>query len=294
VLTERRSGAAPLDLRGSALAAVAMATLALGLVQGPSWGWTSAPVLACFVTAAAAGGLLLRHCARHTAPIVDLALFRVPAFAPGSAGTLCFGVAFFASLLCQSLFLAGVWGFDPLEVGLAMAPGPLVGVVAAVAAGRIVDAGRARRAALAGAAAFALAGAWFAARLGADPDVLGVWMPGVLLLGLGIGLGYTTLTTVTVSHIGPARFGDGSAVSAMTRQFGAVLGVSLLVAVLGSPGTDPASAFTPGWILIAVAALAGGVVALALPGPATARGSAIRLLHSDGEAGVDARLEQPR
>ena len=52
-----RRGSAP-DYLGAALIAVTLSALVLGITEGPTWGWDSAPVIACFVGAVIVGAVL--------------------------------------------------------------------------------------------------------------------------------------------------------------------------------------------------------------------------------------------
>ena len=73
----------------------------------------------------------------------------------------------------------------------------------------------------------------------------------------------------------------------MIRQIGSVIGVSMFVAVLGTPAS-PASevaAFRLGWGLTAAAGIAAAVLALLLPAPKPVEGPA-HLLVPGGPTGT--------
>ncbi len=73
------------DLPGAAVSALALGLLALGIVEGESWGWTSAGVLGSLGGAALLLVVLARRCVTHPRPIVDPALMRIASFRRGSA-----------------------------------------------------------------------------------------------------------------------------------------------------------------------------------------------------------------
>jgi len=130
---EDRTGPVP-DLVGSAVLALGIGALALALVQGPDWGWHSAGVLGGFAIAILALATFARRCSVQPAPVIEVALLRVRAFAWSNVTSLVFSIAFAASLLTLVLWMQQVWGYSALQTGLAVAPGPLmVPVFAAVA-----------------------------------------------------------------------------------------------------------------------------------------------------------------
>ena len=77
---------------------------------------------------------VLWRCARHAAPVLELALFRSRSFSAGNLGALLLGTSFFGLVLGNSLYLTQVWDYSVLQAGLAIAPGPLASAVAAVIA----------------------------------------------------------------------------------------------------------------------------------------------------------------
>ena len=251
------------DLLGSVLAVAAVGALALGAVQGPVWGWDDPRVLAAFAASAMLIPIVLWRCARHAAPVLELGLFRSRSFSAGNLGALLLGTSFFGLVLGNSLYLTQVWGYSVLKAGLAIAPGPLASAVAAVVAARFTDRIDPRRFLVPGAVISAGAAVWLATQVGPERDFLGVWLPGQLAMGVGVGLGFATIVGACLRDLAPAELGIGSGMSATTRQLGAVFGVALLVAILG-PAPGPA-AYDAGWWAMGGLALLAVVPILALP-----------------------------
>ena len=261
---------APADLRGAALLAGATGALALALVQGEAWGWTSAATLGAFAAALAIGAALVVHTRRTAVPVLEPALLRSRWVRAANAGTFAFGAALFASQLCGVLFLTGVWGYSTLEAGLAAVPGALASAIAAPLGGRWASRSGPAPVGAAGAALFAASLAWVIATAGESPQFLAVWLPYGIVGGAGIGLGLLALIGATAAGLPPTRFATGMALATTSRQLGAVLGVALLVAVIGTPApADALAAYDAGFALCALAVtLAAGCSLLLGPRPA--------------------------
>jgi EmrB/QacA subfamily drug resistance transporter len=260
------------DLLGAALAAAALGLVALGLVEGNAWGWASAATLGSFAAAAVLLAWVVARCLRHPRPIVDLALLRIPSFRHGTLGTLLFASAFFSMILGNILFLTGVWGYSVLEAGLAVAPGPLASAIVAGPAGGLADRFGHRAVIVPGTVLYA-AGLVVLRGAGFEPDYAGTWLPGQLLVGIGIGLAFPTLGAAAAADIPPERFGVASALTGAGRQLGAVLGTALLIAIVGEPATLEAAAARAddAYLFGIAAALLSGAVALRLAPPAARR-----------------------
>jgi hypothetical protein len=86
-----------------------------------------------------------------------------------------------------------------------------------------------------------------------------------MLGGIGVGLTLPTLGSAAAASLPPERFGAGSAVASTSRQIGFVLGVSVLIALLGTPGPGEAlAAFDRGWSFAAICAVATSAICLGL------------------------------
>ena len=261
---ERASGLP--DLAGAAFSALGLGALALGIVEGPGWGWGSAEVIGSFAVAAVLLAAVAYRCTRHPRPVVEPALMRIASFRRANVGTLLFAMAFFSAILGNILFRTSVWRYSVLDAGLATVPGPLTSAIVAGPAGRLADRFGHKAVIVPGTLVYA-AGLLVLRGAGLEPDYVGTWLPGMLLAGVGIGFAFPTLGSAAVSEVDPDRFGSASAVSSAFRQIGAVLGTAILIAVVGEPATLAAAdaVADEAYLFGVVAAVAAGVVAALLP-----------------------------
>lgn len=258
------------DIRGAGIFALTIALFTFGIVEGPTKGWESAIVLGPIAAAITSGWIFARRNRSHSSPVFDPDLFRVRTFVSSNALSLLVGAGYFAYLLCNVLFLTTVWGYSELDAGLALTPAPFVAAAVARPLGKLID-----RLGYAGVAAFGAA-VWttgvvlLITVVGAEPDFVGHWLPIMVVLGIGAGATLPTLGAAAVAAAPGERFATATAINSVARQLGAVLGVALLVAVIGTPDPrDPQAvldAFDRGW------AFAGGCLLAALLLVATMRG----------------------
>ena len=268
ILTESKGGVRTRpDVLGVLLVTAVFGLLSLGIVQGAPWGWFSARTVACFVAAAALAPVLVVRGVRHPHPALPVRLFAVRSFSVATVGTLLYGTAFFGQILCNVLFLNGVWHYSILRTAVAILPSPLLAAVVAPIAGRLADRYGYRAVIAPGAALFALGSTFYVLNTTATPHYLTNFLPGAILVGISIGAAFSTLGAASSQALPPEQFGAGSAVSATARQLGAVLGVAILVAVLGTPSpAEAVEAFHRAWTVTAAVAATCAAVALLLGG----------------------------
>jgi MFS family permease len=148
-----------------------------------------------------------------------------------------------------------VWHYSTLKAGLAITPGPLVVALLSARTGRLAARVGYGPVLVAGGCTFALGTLLYALVVRSEPHYLAVWLPISLIVGLGVALTFPVLSAAAVAGLPPERFGVGGATNQTARQLGAVLGVALLVAILGTPHS-PAEAldhFRNVWIMCTVA-----------------------------------------
>ena len=174
---------------------------------------------------------------RQPRPMLDMSLFRVPAFVGVSVATFCIGAGMFALFPYLSIYFQDMLGYSPLGAGLLFLPltvfvfaVPLTtrklapGRVAALAADRRPGARRRR----AGADVRA------DAELAAGPRSC----PASSSPGIGIGLANPAIAAAALRAVDPSRTGMASGINNTCRLSGVAVGVAALGAILERRGLD--------------------------------------------------------
>jgi EmrB/QacA subfamily drug resistance transporter len=261
VVPESRAAARTrLDLIGAGALALGLVAVLLPLIEGrqhgwPLWTWVSlgaAPVIL--------GAFVERQARLGDAALLDLGLFRERAFAAGLATQLFLAGAQASFFVYLALYLQQGRGLDPLQAGLVFTI-LAVAYVAVSGPAPALTARYGRSVVAAGGAALA-AGLALLAAATAEVGVGGsiaVMVPGLLLVGAGIGLCFTPLTSTVLSGIDPAGVGAASGAMSTMQQVGYALGVAITGLIFFASG-DVAHAFELS--LLQLTALALGIIAM--------------------------------
>ncbi|WP_182876722.1 MFS transporter [Microbispora sp. H10670] len=265
VLPEIRDPARPPlpDGLGTVILVAAVSLANLGLVQGHSWHWDGR-VIGCFAAAVVLTAGFAARSRRHRAPVLELSIVRVPAFALSSLSAALFSAAFSAMLLANVLFLTGTWHYSILRAGLALTPGPVAAAVCAPFAGRLAQRVGPGLVGGAGALLFGTGSVMWVAFIGPEPAYWSLFLPAMLIGGSGVGLALPAFTIAATSTLAPRTLATGIGAQTMFRQIGSALGVAAFVAVFGTPtaSTVIGAHDDVRWFMIATAA--GAALALAL------------------------------
>ncbi len=137
-----------IDLPGLATFSSGLFLLIFGLIRANPEGWGSATILASLGGSAALLLAFLAIEARSTHPMLDLSLFRKPAFNGVSAVAFCLSAGMFAMFLYLTIYMQGVLDFSPLETGLRFLPLTVLSFIASPISARLAaraDPGARRR-----------------------------------------------------------------------------------------------------------------------------------------------------
>jgi EmrB/QacA subfamily drug resistance transporter len=239
-----------LDWVGATLAALVLAGLTYGLVEGPARQWEPLE-LGALIAGLVLLPVFLWHQLHTHQPMLEVRLFRSRVFTGVNLMTFAMYGALGGFMFALVIYLQNGLGWTSLAAGLSTMPMTLIMLVLSRRAGEW--------AAKRGARLFLTVGPWLAAagmvwlaplRPGAD-YLTGV-LPGIGLFGLGMALLVAPLTTTVMGAVDEAHVGIASAINnAVARVSGL-----LVVAVLGLLGVGALYPFATG-LSIMLAFLAG-------------------------------------
>jgi EmrB/QacA subfamily drug resistance transporter len=219
----------PVDLPGLVTWSVALFLLIFGLIRGNPEGWGSTAIVACFAGAVVllAVFLLIERRAAH--PMLDLTLFRKPAFNGVSAVAFALSAGMFAMFLYITIYMQGVLDFSPLEAGLRFLPLTVLGFIVAPISGSLSR--RVPIRVLLG-CGLVLVGIGLLLMRGITPS--SDWttlLAGFVVAGIGIGTTNPGIGQAAIAVVPVEKSGMGSGINTTFRQVGIATGVAGLGAV---------------------------------------------------------------
>jgi MFS transporter, DHA2 family, multidrug resistance protein len=270
VLPEYRDeNAGRLDLASAAMSLVAVLGVIFGLKQIAQDGVGWLPV-ATIVGGLIVGGLFVRRQFSLADPMIDLRLFRIPAFSASLAINFLSIFVMVGYFLFVAQFLQLVVGLSPLEAGLWSLPSAIGFVVASNAAPRIVRRFPAAYVIGAGLALSAV-GLGVLTQVGGSTGLAAVVI-GSIIISLGLAPVFSLTTDLIVGSAPPERAGAASGISETASELGGALGISVLgsigVALYRARLGEALPAGVPADAVVAARDTLGGAVAVAgeLPG----------------------------
>src|SRR3954454_11648807 len=127
-----------IDVPGLVTFSTSLFLLIFGLIRGNPEGWGSAQILASLIGSVVLMLAFLAIETRSSHPMLDLGLFRKPAFVGVSAVAFCLSAGMFAMFLYLTIYIQGVLGYSPLAAGVRFLPMTVVSFIAAPIAGAML------------------------------------------------------------------------------------------------------------------------------------------------------------
>jgi len=264
-------GQSHLDPVGLVTLTGGLLALVLGLIEGNQRGWSSVFIVSLLTVAVL---LLIAFVASQAVErngMVDLTLFRRPAFVGAQTTAFTISASMFAMFLYLTLYLQNILGLTPLQTGLRFLPLSIISFVAAPIAGRLSSRVPIRILLGTGLALNAVA-MWLMSRVSTSSDWT-VLLPGFIVAGIGIGLVNAPLASTAVSTVRQERAGMASGINNTFRQVGIATGIAALGAIFASR-VDP-RAFAPNASAAARASFVAGLHDILLVGTVVAACGAV-------------------
>jgi len=203
--------------------------LVFALVQGNEKGWGSSRILGYLVGSAVLIVLFVIVERRQRRPMLDLTLFRRPAFAGASIVALAVSASMFAMFLYLTLYIQDVLGYSPLHAGLRFLPITLLSFAVAPFAGRLSVRVPVRL--LLGVGLMFVSGGLLAMTAITAHSGWRTLIPGFVLAGAGVGLINPPLASTAIGVVHHSRSGMASGINNTFRQVGIATGIAGLGAV---------------------------------------------------------------
>jgi DHA2 family multidrug resistance protein-like MFS transporter len=218
-----------LDLSSAALSLAAVLAVIYAIkrfaADGPGW-WPALAIMA----GAAVGAFFVRRQRQLTDPLIDLRLFRSPAFSASLAVSIVGFFVAFGAFLFIAQYLQLVLGMKPLEAGLWTAPSGLAFIVGSLSAPAIV---RHVRPAYVMAAGLVLAAVGFAVLAQVErTSGVAVLVTGYVVFSAGLAPVFTLTTDMIIGSAPPERAGAAAGIAETSSELGGALGIAVLGSIV--------------------------------------------------------------
>ncbi|HEV7346555.1 MAG TPA: DHA2 family efflux MFS transporter permease subunit [Devosia sp.] len=220
------------DYVGIGLFGLGIVALVFPIVEGRAYGW---PLWAFAMMGA---GLVLlaafviwtrRRSASGQPQLLNFDLITNRQFMFGAFVVTVFASGIPGMFMVISLLLQGGFDFSPLQSGLTNTPFSVGVLIAAAIAGRFGANFLRARLALAG-ALLSLGIGWLQFYIAGVTDSIDQWafLPPLLIAGIGLGLGFSSLFQLVLANVPPRDAGAGSGALQAFQQVGGALGVAII------------------------------------------------------------------
>lgn len=234
VPNSRERSAHPFDTVGALLSTVAVVGLIFVLQEGPERGWTAPETLTSLAVGIVAGiGFVVWELRRRDTSLLDVRLFRDRGLAGGSLTLLVvFGVQAGIGVVLFPFFQA-VLGWSGLASTAAMMPMAISMMLTSGLAAKLAERIGSHATMITGVVLTCVGLVFMALFVSVEGGYSSI-LPGLVAMGLGMGLSMTPSTEAITGSLPRDEQGVASALNDITREFGTALGVALLGALLSA------------------------------------------------------------
>lgn len=263
--TQSRVEEDSVDYWGIPIGTTAIGLLALGIVQGSSWGWFSLETVLVFLASVLLFPLFLYRNKDQAIPLIDFKLFSIPTFSYANAVSLGVSLVGSSVWLLWPLHLSTVWDYSQIQIGLAITPTPLLAGLVSLGTGRWVQTYGYRGILSIGTVLLIIGNLWFLFFYGSEVHYWGRMFPGLVVYGIAMGLTFAPLNSAALAEVPEQLYGRANATFLTGRAMCSAIGIAILIAILGeSTGLEAMPAFRNAFIFLAAVSIGSFLLVLAV------------------------------
>jgi EmrB/QacA subfamily drug resistance transporter len=218
-----------LDFAGVVVLTGTLTALILALVEGNAWGWGSPEIVALLIVAVVGMAAFVAIELRVKVPMVEFHFFADRNFLGAVVVALIVSFSMLGVFFFLALYMQNILHYSPLEAGVRFLPSTLMIVGVAPVAGRLADRFGPRWL-IAGGLVIVAASLYSFSGIAVDSSYLDL-LPGFMLLGIGIALTMSPMTSAAMNAVAVEKAGIASGVLSMFRMVGGSLGVAVTGAI---------------------------------------------------------------
>jgi EmrB/QacA subfamily drug resistance transporter len=261
------------DIPGAVLVTGGLMLGVYDILQVEKQGWGSTQTLVLGAVAIALVAAFVLRQSRIANPLMPLRLFRSRNVSGANVVIGLMVIGMFGVFFLGALYLQGILGYAPLQVGLAFLPTSIAMGTLSLRFSDKLNLRFGPRNTLIASLALIASGLLLFARTPVDGSYLTDILPPMVLFGIGAGLGFPSLMTLAMSSATPSDAGLASGLINTTTQVAGAIGLAVLATLatdrtngLLADGESKAAALNSGYHLAYLigAALIGVALAFAV------------------------------
>jgi EmrB/QacA subfamily drug resistance transporter len=234
---ESESEHSNLDLPGAILGTGGLMMLVYALVKAPALGWTDGTTLTYFAISFISLALFIWNENRVKYPLMPLHLFRIRNLTGADSLMLFMTAGMFSIFFFTTLYLQQVLGYSPVKTGVSFLVVPIViGIVATNVPRVIQKVGY--KPILMIAPLFVSAGLFLLSRIPVDGTFWGNVAPGMIVMAMGMGATFVSVTIAATSGVPADESGVASGLLNTSQQVGGAIGLAVLTGIATSASSQ--------------------------------------------------------
>jgi len=219
-----------LDLPGAVLVTGGLMMLVYSLVKAPAYGWGSHKTLTYLAISAVLLIAFVINESRTRKPLMPLWIFKIRNLVGADSLMLLVAAGLFSVFFFTTLYMQEILGYTPIRTGLSFLIVPVVIAIVATNVPRVIQR-IGYKPILMVAPLFVSGGLFWLSHIPVNGTFWGNVAPGLILMGLGMGATFVSVTIAATSGVPAHESGLASGLLTTSQQIGGAIGLAVLTSV---------------------------------------------------------------